>query len=297
MFPGQGAQTVGMGKALYESSDAARALFQRANDVLGYDLADICFSGPAEKLDSTVYSQPALFVTSLVALEDMRQNDPDTVLACEGTAGLSLGEYTALVFSNAIEFEDGLRLVQRRGEAMQAAADLESSGMVSILGLDRDQVEEICETTRQADRVLQVANLLCPGNIVVSGHEDMCQQAAEAATDAGAMKTIPLAVAGAFHTPLMQTAVEKLAQALESVTIRSPEVLFVSNVDARPHTDPEEIRDLLIQQVCSPVLWEDSMRYFLDQGFDTFYEVGPGRVLRGLMKRINRKISCHGVME
>ena len=297
LFPGQGAQTVGMGKALFESSDAARQTFERANQILGYDLAKICFEGPSEKLDSTIYSQPALFDSSLVALEDMRQQNPEVVLACEAAAGLRLGEYTALVFSGAIEFEDGLRLVQKRGQAMQAAADLEPSGMVSILGLEREAVEQLCCDNRQEGKVLQVANHLCPGNIVVSGHEEMCQNAAEAATAAGAMKTIPLAVAGAFHTPLMQPAVDELASALADVEIRSPEILFVSNVDAMAHQDPEEIRDLLIRQVCSPVLWEDSMRFFLERDFDTFYEVGPGRVLRGLMKRINRKVNCQGVME
>lgn len=297
LFPGQGAQTVGMGKALFDSSDAAKSLYARANDVLGYDLTKICFEGPAEVLDSTAFSQPALFVTSMVALEDMKQQNSEVVAACQAAAGLSLGEYTALVFSGALEFEDGLKLVQKRGEAMQAASDLEPSGMVSILGLDLEKIEAICQRCRTDGKVLQIANMLCPGNIVVSGHQDMCQLAADAATEEGAMKTIPLAVAGAFHTPLMQPAVDELARALADVTFKQPEKLFLSNVDASPHTDPEEIRDLLLQQVCSPVLWEASMRYFLEQGLDEFYEVGPGRVLRGLMKRINRKISCHGVME
>ncbi|MDG2469808.1 MAG: ACP S-malonyltransferase [Pirellulaceae bacterium] len=297
LFPGQGAQTVGMGKALYESSPAARSMFERANDVLGYDLADLCFHGPSEKLDATSFSQPALFVTSLVALEEMRSQTPDVVLACEAAAGLSLGEYTALVFSGAVKFEDGLRLVQKRGEAMQAAADLEASGMVSILGMDQPAVQAICDEIRSDNRVLQIANLLCPGNIVVSGHDDMCLAAAEAANAAGAMKTIPLAVAGAFHTALMQPAVEQLEAALAEVPLSKPEILFVSNVDASPHDDPEEIRDLLLQQVCSPVLWEASMRFLLERQHDQFYEVGPGRVLRGLMKRINRKVACHGVIE
>jgi [acyl-carrier-protein] S-malonyltransferase len=297
LFPGQGAQTVGMGKALYESSPAARSMFERANAVLGYDLADLCFHGPSEKLDATSFSQPALLVTSLVALEEMRSQTPDVVLACEAAAGLSLGEYTALVFSGAVKFEDGLRLVQKRGEAMQAAADLEASGMVSILGMDQPAVQAICDESRSENRVLQIANLLCPGNIVVSGHDDMCLAAAEAANAAGAMKTIPLAVAGAFHTALMQPAVEQLEAALAEVPLSKPEILFVSNVDASPHDDPEEIRDLLLQQVCSPVLWEASMRFLLERQHDQFYEVGPGRVLRGLMKRINRKVACHGVIE
>ena len=288
---------MGMGKALYESSPAARSMFERANDVLGYDLADLCFHGPSEKLDATSFSQPALFVTSLVALEEMRSQTPDVVLACEAAAGLSLGEYTALVFSGAVKFEDGLRLVQKRGEAMQAAADLEASGMVSILGMDQPALQAICDEIRSDNRVLQIANLLCPGNIVVSGHDDMCLAAAEAANAAGAMKTIPLAVAGAFHTALMQPAVEQLEAALAEVPLSKPEILFVSNVDASPHDDPEEIRDLLLQQVCSPVLWEASMRFLLERQHDQFYEVGPGRVLRGLMKRINRKVACHGVIE
>lgn len=294
LFPGQGAQTVGMGRVLFEGSASARARFDQANDVLGYDLAQICFEGPAEKLDATTHSQPALFVTSLVALEELQQREPELVAGCEATAGLSLGEYTALVFAGALEFEDGLRLVQKRGEAMQAAADLEPSGMVSLLGLERDQVENLCDSVREENRVLQIANLLCPGNIVVSGHRDLCERAAVAATEAGAMKTIPLAVAGAFHTPLMQPAVEQLRDALADVPFKRPDKLFVSNVDAAAHEDPEEIRELLLRQVCSPVLWEASMRTFLDEGFDTFYEVGPGRVLRGLMKRINRKVQLEG---
>lgn len=297
LFPGQGAQTVGMGKTLYETSEKAKSFFDNANDVLGYDLADLCFNGPAEKLDSTAYSQPALFVTSLVALSELKDKDSDLVSKCEATAGLSLGEYTALVFSGAISFEDGLRLVQKRGEAMQAAADLESSGMVSILGMEPDAIQEICDSNRPEGTVLQLANFLCPGNIVISGHADQCQDAAEAANQAGAMKTIPLAVAGAFHTSLMQPAVDALTDALSEVTFSKPEMLFVSNVDAMPHDDPEEIRDLLLKQICSPVQWESSMRYLLDQGFDEFHEVGPGRVLRGAMKRINRKVACFGAME
>lgn len=297
MFPGQGAQEVGMGKELFDSSEKARELFQSANDVLGYDLAELCFQGPAEKLNATEFSQPALYVCSVAALEVMREKAPETVKQCGATAGLSLGEYTALYFSGALEFEDGLKLVQKRGQAMQAAADLVDSGMVSLLGLDLEKIEEICASVRTDGQILQVANHLCPGNIVVSGHTEMCEKAAAAATDAGAMKTIPLAVAGAFHTPLMQPALEQLEAALAGVEIDSPSITFISNVDADQHSSADEIRKLLIQQVCSPVMWEASMRKLLDDGFDTFYEVGPGRVLRGLMKRINRKIKCHGVTD
>ena len=296
LFPGQGAQTVGMGQQLAESLPAARALFERANDILGYDLAKLCFDGPAEELDSTVISQPALFVTSLAAIERLRNDQPDVVLSCEATAGLSLGEYTALVFAGVIEFDAGLRLVQERGAAMQDASDAVPSGMVSILGLERTQVEELCDRAR-GDDILQVANMLCPGNIVISGNNDACQRAADMAPAAGAMKALPLAVAGAFHTPIMAPAVERLAAALSDVPMSRPSIPVVSNVDARPHDDPEEIRQLLVQQVVSPVRWEDSMRYLLDQGVDQFYEIGPGRVLRGLLKRIDRKIVCSGVLE
>ncbi len=284
-----------MGSELTQKLPAARQLYDRANSVLGYDLAKLCFEGPAVELDSTVYSQPALFVTSLAALESLRNESPDAVSACEATAGLSLGEYTAMVFAGAIEFEDGLKLVQARGKAMQDAADATPSGMVSILGLERAQVETLCEQAREGE-ILQVANLLCPGNIVVSGSKAACQRVAGMAPAAGAMKAIPLAVAGAFHTPIMQPAVERLAQALADVQIRPPRIPVVSNVDAQPHSDPAEIRAMLVKQVVQPVRWEDSMRYLLMQGCDQFYEVGPGRVLRSLLKRLDRSAACHGAM-
>lgn len=295
LFPGQGAQSVGMGRDVVESLPAARRLFDDAAKILGYDLAKLCFEGPEEELDSTVYSQPALFVTSLAALEKLRADQPDVVLSCQGAAGLSLGEYTAMVFAGVMDFEAGLRVVQKRGEAMQAAADAVPSGMVSVLGLERSQVEEVVNQARQG-QVLQVANLLCPGNIAVSGENSACERVAELAVKAGAMKAIPLAVAGAFHTPIMQPAVEKLTAALANVPLSRPKIPVVSNVDARPHDDPEEIRQLLIRQVVSPVRWEDSMRYMLDQGYKQFYEVGPGRVLRGLLKRIDRGTPCEGVI-
>lgn len=295
LFPGQGAQAIGMGQKLVESLPAARSLFDAASGVLGYDLAELCFNGPAEKLDSTVYSQPALYVTSMAALEFLKANKPELVSGVTATAGLSLGEYTALVFADVMSFEDGLKLVQRRGEAMQAAADLVPSGMVSLLGLTKEQIEELCEQARGEGEVLQIANLLCPGNIVVSGHKTACAKVAELATAAGAMKTIPLSVAGAFHTPLMQPAADKLATALANVKMQSPRIPVVSNVDAATHSDPEEIRSLLLQQLVSPVRWEDSQRWLLGQGHTPFWEVGPGRVLRGLLKRIDRKAEADGV--
>lgn len=295
LFPGQGAQFVGMGRELANSLPAARQLFERANALLGYDLAKLCFEGPAEELDSTVHSQPALFVTSLAALEQLRQQSPEVVEGCQAAAGLSLGEYTALVFAGVLNFESGLRLVQQRGQAMQAAADATPSGMVSILGLERAQVEALCDQARGGE-VLQIANYLCPGNLAISGSKAACQRAAEMAEGAGAMKAIPLAVAGAFHTSIMEPAVARLSAALAEVSLARPRILVVSNVDAVPHDDPEEIRRLLVKQVVSPVRWEDSIRYLLSQGVDRFYEVGPGRVLRGLLKRIDRKAACEGVM-
>jgi [acyl-carrier-protein] S-malonyltransferase len=285
-----------MGRQLAASLPAAKSLFDRAGEILGYDLAQICFEGPSEKLDSTVYSQPALFITSLAALESLKQKSPQVVENCRFAAGLSLGEYSALVFAGVMEFEPALRAVAERGAAMQAASDATPSGMVSVLGLEREHLESLCREYAQGE-VLQVANLLCPGNIVVSGTKGACQRIAEAATAAGAMKTIPLAVAGAFHTPLMQPAVDRLAAALDRVSLHKPRIPVVSNVDGKPHEDPDEIRDLLVQQVVKPVLWEDSVRWLLAQGVNQVYEVGPGRVLRGLMKRIDRKLDCQGVME
>lgn len=290
LFPGQGAQHVGMGRRIAERYPAARALYDQARDLLGYDLAKLCFEGPSEELDSTIISQPALFVTSLAALEMLRADKPDVVLSCEMTAGLSLGEYTALVFAGSMSFEDGLRVVQRRGEAMQEAADAAPSGMVSVLMLDRPQVEEICEQARNAGRI-EIANYLCPGNIVLSGENAACERAAELAEQAGG-RAKPLAVAGAFHTDLMKPADVHLTEALAGIPLKKPEIPIVSNVDAAIHEDPDEIRELLVRQVVSPILWEDSVRLMLDEGVDEFYEVGPGRVLKGLLKRISRKTPC-----
>jgi [acyl-carrier-protein] S-malonyltransferase len=284
-----------MGRQLADTLPDARKLYDRAADILRYDLAGVCFEGPAEQLDTTVVSQPALFVTSLAALESLKSQSPEVVENCRAAAGLSLGEYTAMVFAGVMDFETGLRIVQQRGEAMQQAADAQPSGMVSILGLDAPQIEQLCDEVRDKGEVLQIANLLCPGNIVVSGHNAACERVAEAAQKAGAMKAIPLPVAGAFHTPIMQPAVERLVAALAGATLRAPRIPVVSNVDAQAHDDPEEIRRLLVRQVVAPVQWEQSMQWLLAQGIDTFYEVGPGRVLRGLLRRIDRKAVCENV--
>jgi [acyl-carrier-protein] S-malonyltransferase len=291
LFPGQGAQALGMGGQVHNTLPAARRLFEQAADILGYDLFAVCQQGPVERLNSTVVSQPALFVTSLAALESLRASNPGAEAACQATAGLSLGEYTALLFAGALDFADGLCLVQRRGQAMQAASDAAAGGMVSVLGLEQAKVEELCAAARPRG-LIQIANLLCPGNIVVSGARAACDEVERLAPDMGAMKTIRLPVAGAFHTELMKPADQALAEALKGVSLKPPRIPVWSNVDAQPHTDPEEIRGLLIRQVLQPVLWEQTVRNLLAAGMDEFYEIGPGRVLAGLLKRVERRARC-----
>ncbi len=287
LFPGQGAQAVGMGRELCVKLPAAKALFDAASAVLGYDLLAVCSDGPVDKLNATDVSQPAIYVASLAALESLKESDPAVLNDVAGVAGLSLGEYTALTFAGALSFEDGLRVVQARGRAMQDAADATEGGMVSILGLERFQVEAICDEAASAGTV-QIANLLCPGNIAVSGERAALTTVERLASEKGA-RTVRLAVAGAFHTNLMKPADDKLAAALANVELKAPRMPVWSNVDAKPHTDPAEVRELLVRQVVSPVLWEETIRGLLADGFDRFYEVGPGRVLAGLLKRVLRK--------
>lgn len=294
LFPGQGAQTVGMAAEVCRELPEAKDLFDRASAILGYDLLEVCTVGPAERLNSTVVSQPALFVAGLAAVEKLRQAEPEALENCSAAAGLSLGEYTALVFANAMSFEDGLRVVQTRGKAMQAAADAAPSAMASILGLDVDKLQKVVEDA-QALGPVRIANFLCPGNLVVSGTKDAVARVRELAEAAGAMQTVPLAVAGAFHTELMKPAEEPLAQALKSVEIRTPRIDVISNVDAQPHSDSNEIRDVLVRQVLSQVRWEESMRRLLADGFEKFYELGPGRVLASLLRRIQRRVDLTNV--
>jgi [acyl-carrier-protein] S-malonyltransferase len=284
---------VGMGRQLYETLPAAKQLYDEAAEVLGHDLSSVCFNGPVERLNSTVVSQPAIFVTSLAALESLKANNPAVLSTCTHTAGLSLGEYTALVFAGAMSFRDGLRVVQRRGEAMQAASDATPSGMLSVIGQELPKVEELCAASRTAG-LIEVANLLCPGNVAVSGAKAACDQIERLAQESG-IRTIRLAVAGAFHTRLMKPADEKLAAALAEISTEPPRIPVWSNVDAQPHTEPEDLRRLLVNQVVQPVLWEQTMRNLLAQGVDQFYEIGPGRVLTGLLKRVQRKVNCHNV--
>jgi [acyl-carrier-protein] S-malonyltransferase len=294
LFPGQGAQTVGMGRALDQELPAARALFDQAGAILGFDLRAACFDGPADLLEATDVSQPAIFVASLAALEDLKAKQPDVVAACGGAAGLSLGEYTALVFAGALDFETGLRVVRRRGQAMQAAAVATPSGMAGILGLDEPAIDELCRRIAPHGRLWK-ANLLGPGNIVVSGERTALEHLDPIATELGAARVFPLAVAGAFHTPLMQPADQQLAEVLATAPVRPPRLPVYSNVDAAPHSDPVDIRRTLVAQVLQSVRWEESMRRMLADGFDTFYEIGPGRVLTGLLKRVDRKVPCTSI--
>lgn len=292
LFPGQGAQVVGMGRELDAELPAARSLFERANEVLGFDLRGVCFDGPAEALEATDVSQPAIFVASLAALEGLKKTDPAAVAACAGAAGLSLGEYTALVFAGALDFETALRVVRTRGLAMQAAAVATPSGMASVLGLDEAGVDALCARVAPRGRLWK-ANLLGPGNTVVSGDAAALEAVEAAATELGASRVIPLAVAGAFHTPLMKPADDRLAEALAAADVRPTRIPVYSNVDAAPHpADPDAIRRTLAAQVTVGVRWEGSMRRMLADGFDTYYEIGPGRVLTGLLKRIDRKTPC-----
>lgn len=288
LFPGQGAQSVGMAADVVEQVPRARELFTQAKDILGADLLEICTQGPAERLDSTVISQPALFVAGLAAVEKLRQEDSASVDSAAGAAGLSLGEFTALTFAGVMSFEDGLRVVKVRGQAMQEASDAIRSGMVSVLGLEGEQMKALVEQAGSAGRVW-LANYLCPGNTAVSGEVAALDRVEALAGEMGAMKTVRLAVAGAFHTEIMAPAVARLTEVLEKVTLSPPRVPVYSNVDAAPHSDPEEIRGLLIRQVTQPVRWEDSIRKMLDDGFEQFVELGPGRVLAGLLKRISRR--------
>ena len=284
-----------MCKSIHDKFACAKLLFGRASEILGYDLAKLCFEGPKEQLDSTVYSQPALFVGALAALEMLKEVKPELVASATHTAGLSLGEYTALVFADAMTFEDGLRVVQRRGQLMQESADRRPSGMASLLMLEREQVQAVCDEASAVGQV-SIANFLCPGNLVISGEKPAVAKAVELAEAAGG-KTVTLAVAGAFHTSIMEPADQKLAEALAAVAIQKPRIPVVSNVDASVHWEPEEIRQLLVRQVVNPVRWEDSIRWLLTQGVTEFTEIGPGKVLAGLLKRIDRKAKCENVNE
>ena len=290
LFAGQGAQVVGMGKDLAGKFPSARAWFDRANATLGYDLAAICFNGPEAELTKTENAQPGIFLVSWVCFELLKDKVPN--LKFDATAGLSLGEFTALTAAGAISFEDGLRVVQQRGKFMQEACDATRGGMAAIIGLDEAPTREVC-----AEAGVVLANLNCPGQLVISGEAEKIAKACEFAKTKGAKRAIPLPVAGAYHSPLMAGAQPKLQAELEKINIVSPTVPVISNVHALPHGTPSGIRERLVQQVTSSVFWEQSMRTLLAQGFTRFIELGPGTALSGFMKRIDKSAQMLNVAD
>lgn len=279
---------------LADASSAARDVFAAADEQLGYALSEICFHGPAERLDATDIAQPAMFVCSVAAAAAMEEALGDNVPVATMAAGLSLGEYTALHASGAIDFGPCLDLVTKRGRFMQEAAKARPSGMVSIIGLDEKKVVELCVASADG-AVLTPANFNCPGQIVISGDIEACTRATELAKEFGATGAVVLKVAGAFHSEFMAPAAEQLAAAIADVEIRRPEIPVIANVNAEPHGDTESIKDKLIRQVTSPVRWEQSIRRMLDNRIERFYEIGPGRVLAGLMRRIDRKVNVKSI--
>jgi [acyl-carrier-protein] S-malonyltransferase len=291
MFPGQGAQSVGMAGALCADLPEAKSLFDKASTILGYDLLSKCVDGPKEELDSTVIAQTAIFVSSMAALEKLKKEDPDAIDQCTVAMGLSLGEYSALFFAGVFSFEDGVKLTKARGEAMQEASDACKTGMVAIIGLDIPSVNEICkEAEKECGKSIAIANYLVDGNYAVSGSIEACEAVQRIAPTMGARMAVPLAVAGAFHTDFMSPAVDKLRSVLDQVEIKAPRIPVVSNVDAKPHSDPQEIRDILAKQVTTPVQWETIVTNMVKAPeFEKSYEIGPGTVCRGIVKRFGKK--------
>ncbi len=286
IFPGQGAQVVGMGRDVAAASEPARRVFEKADTVLGYKLSEVCFAGPAERLNTTEVSQPAIFVTSVAIWHALQANGVAADLSPEVMAGLSLGEYTALHLAGWIDFDECLRLVAERGRLMQAAAEATPGGMVSIIGLSEVDTTRLCQEAANGE-VLGPANFNSPGQIVVSGTKSACQRAAGLAEKYNA-RAVPLVVAGAFHSPLMAAAGSGLRAALAVASIRRGRLGVVSNVSADYHADPDNVRVLLEEQVTQPVRWQASVERLVREGVERFAEVGPGRVLTGLMRKINR---------
>jgi [acyl-carrier-protein] S-malonyltransferase len=311
LFAGQGAQVVGMGKDLAEKFPSAKNWFDRANATLGYDLAKICFNGPEAELTKTENAQPGIFLVSWVCFELLKEQvqslkskvqshgAADATLAFghgtldfQATAGLSLGEFAALTAAGAMSFEDGLRVVRARGKFMQEACDATRGGMAAIIGLDEAPTREVC-----AEAGVELANLNCPGQLVISGEVEKISKACELAKAKGAKRALPLTVAGAYHSPLMASAQPKLAAELANINLVSPIVPVISNVTAQAHGTPVEISGKLVEQVCASVLWENSMRYLLAQGFTRFIELGPGTALSGFMKRIDKSAAMLNVAD
>ncbi|MCG3137662.1 MAG: Malonyl CoA-acyl carrier protein transacylase [Phycisphaerae bacterium] len=286
IFPGQGAQIVGMGKDVAEASDHAARVYHVANEILGFDLARLCFEGPAERLESTDIQQPAILVTSLAIWAAMNEGGRRSIPVA-ATAGLSLGEYVALQVAGALTLEDAIRLIHQRGKFMQEAAVAQPSGMVSIMGLDGAAVERLCTQVAEG-QVLQAANFNCPGQIVISGHKEACARAV-ALIEQGSGKAVPLKVAGAFHSALMKPAAEKLQVELARTPFQPPRWPVLSNVHGQLHTSPDETRELLYRQVFSPVRWQPCVERLIADGVSQFVEVGPGRSLAGMIRKIDRQ--------
>lgn len=290
LFAGQGAQVVGMGKDFAEQFPSAKGWFDRANAALGYDLAAIRFCGPEAELTKTENAQPGIFLVSWVAFQLLKERVPS--LNFEATAGLSLGEFTALTAGGAMSFEDGLRVVRQRGRFMQEACEATQGGMAAIIGLDEAPTREVC-----AETGVTLANLNCPGQIVISGAAEKISKACDLAKAKGAKRALPLTVAGAYHSPLMASAQPKLQAELAQIKLSTATVPVISNVTAQPHGAPNEIAARLVEQVTSSVRWEESMGYLLAQGFTRFIELGPGTALSGFMKRIDKTIPMLNVAD
>ncbi len=295
LFPGQGAQFIGMGKDFAETFPAAKTIFDKANQILGFDIAKICFEGPAETLNATTISQPAIFTVSAAILEIFRTGEKTKSITADVTAGLSMGEYTSLYAAGLISFEDGLKLVKKRGEAMQAAADKSKGGMVAIIGLDEEKTKALCAEAGQGE-LLEGVNFNCPGQIAISGTISACERATGLAEKYGAMKAVRLEVAGAFHTTMMSPAAEALGKALAQADIKDPvRPKVIANITADYYTSANQIRESLTNQLVQPIYWQKSVERLMADGVDTFYEIGPGKVLTGLMKRIHRRANTINV--
>lgn len=287
IFPGQGAQFSGMGKELYENSDRAKELIEKANTILGFPISDIMFTGSAEELKETKVTQPAVFLHSVIAFLTKEHSAP------HATAGHSLGEFSALVAAGAISFEDALVLVSKRALAMQKACEANPSTMAAIMGLPDEKIEEICASI--IHEVVVPANYNCPGQLVISGSLAGIEKACELMKEAGAKRALVLQVGGAFHSPLMASAAEELKLAIEQTPFQTPLCPVYQNVDALPHTDPEEIKQNLILQLTAPVRWTQIVQNMIADGVDAFVECGPGNVLQGLVKKVSKEASTEGI--
>lgn len=290
VFPGQGAQYVGMGKELYENSPLAKELFEKANDILGYRITDIMFNGTDEELRQTKVTQPAVFLHSVISALCLGDG-----FQPEMTAGHSLGEFSALVAAGALSFEDGLKLVYARAMAMQKACELQPSTMAAIIALPDETVESICAAVAAEGEVCVAANYNCPGQIVISGSIEGINKACEQMKAAGAKRALPLKVGGAFHSPLMNPAKVELEAAIKATTFHTPKCPVYQNVDAKPHTDAEEIKTNLVAQLTASVRWTQTVQNMIADGATEFTECGPGAVLQGLIKKINKEANAHGI--